>query len=846
MNRNLCKTVLSREGSIIPLIIDPKDSKGLGLMNPSILMDKTKILLNLRNINYTLYHCEGEQLFNNRWGPLSYLHPEHDMHLRTYNFMCELDPESLEIKNYCLTDTSTLDKDPLWDFVGLEDARLVRWDGKLYQCGVRRDTTPNGVGRMELSEIVERDPKEVEEGKCKWKEVSRTRIEPPGPHTYCEKNWMPVLDLPFHFVKWTNPTQVVKVNMHTKQSENIYLGKSTLPGYNDFRGGSQVIKWRDYRIALLHEVKLFNNKLEQKDATYTHRFIIWDKDWNIVKISDDFSLMDGEIEFACGLAFYKGDMLVTFGFQDNAAYILRIPEKMIEEILGFKRNTIDWGILDKKKEKKNQIINENELYQKYFKVEKNDVVLDIGANVGSFINSISKSSPKRMFCFEPDKKLFSTLSKNFKHKLNVFPINRDFILEDFLKSYNVDKIDFLKIDHTSFTYDIFNYETVKWIKSNVKKIVIKWDLNIIRFLKYLDEFNLTFEINDLQGNDIKEKFQDDNFVNKNFTAIVYIDNTKKEIEEPTIKLAVKKNYEKKVNSDSQDLNVKWKSSKWPTLEITTNILENGCPVDCVFCPQKVLINAYKGERMLSLDNFKKAIDKIPKDITIIFSGFSEPWINKSTTDMVLYAYKKGHQIAIFTTGIGMNKDDIDKLKQIKYPLGPKEPIIGNNNLPMLNGGFTLHLPDKEGYSKHKITEKYIDLLKYIYENRVNIDGFRIVCMGEVHDKVKDIFPVARKLDLWSRAGNLMKEEKLKPELAKLSNKYFKAEIVKEESTCNCDEGLYHNVLLPNGDVVLCCMDYNLDHILGNLFTQEYNDIIPVEDTPFELCKYCENKKILKK
>jgi len=58
MNRNLVKTVLSRGGSIIPLIINPQDSKGLGLMNPSILIDKTKILLNLRNINYTLYNCE--------------------------------------------------------------------------------------------------------------------------------------------------------------------------------------------------------------------------------------------------------------------------------------------------------------------------------------------------------------------------------------------------------------------------------------------------------------------------------------------------------------------------------------------------------------------------------------------------------------------------------------------------------------------------------------------------------------------------------------------------------------------------------------------------------------------
>jgi len=47
-------------------------------------------------------------------------------------------------------------------------------------------------------------------------------------------------------------------------------------------------------------------------------------------------------------------------------------------------------------------------------------------------------------------------------------------------------------------------------------------------------------------------------------------------------------------------------------------------------------------------------------------------------------------------------------------------------------------------------------------------------------------------------------------------------------------------LLPNGDISLCCMDYSLDHILGNLFTQEYDEIMPDLETPFELCQHCEN------
>ena len=67
----------------------------------------------------------------------------------------------------------------MWDFIGLEDARVVRWGGNLYITGVRRDTKINGEGRMELSEI---DSLESAN------EISRVRIEPPNnPDSYCEK-----------------------------------------------------------------------------------------------------------------------------------------------------------------------------------------------------------------------------------------------------------------------------------------------------------------------------------------------------------------------------------------------------------------------------------------------------------------------------------------------------------------------------------------------------------------------------------------------------------------------------------------------------------------------------------
>lgn len=315
---------LNNGGILRPLVIPAELTQGTGLMNPSILNDNGKLLVNLRHVNYTFYHSE-KKTFQHQWGPLTYLHPENDMHLRTTNWYCELN-EDLDIVRYNKIDTSKFDTyEPMWDFVGLEDARLVRWNSKLYITGVRRDTTTNGQGRMELSEIV------VDDGGVT--EVNRYRIQPPkDPNSYCEKNWMPVLDNEFTFVKWSNPTEVVKVDINSLGSTTTHNTPYVQIG-SDLRGGSQVLPLGDdHYVALVHEVDLFASEVGRKDAVYRHRFIVWDKNWNIVKFTKDFSIMNGHVEFAVGMCRVNDNMLITFGFQDNAAYILRLG---IKEMLDF-------------------------------------------------------------------------------------------------------------------------------------------------------------------------------------------------------------------------------------------------------------------------------------------------------------------------------------------------------------------------------------------------------------------------------------------------------------------------------------------------------------------------------
>jgi len=155
---------------------------GPSLSNPTILVSSGEVLVNLRNLNYVLYHSEGG-VFEHAWGPLCYLHQENDQRLVTNNILCGLD-SGFDVISHDLVDTSLLDEKPLWEFVGLEDGRLVGWDGKLFLSGVRRDTTTNGVGRMELSELVRKNGKVIEK--------SRMRIPAPGAdNSYCEKTGCP-------------------------------------------------------------------------------------------------------------------------------------------------------------------------------------------------------------------------------------------------------------------------------------------------------------------------------------------------------------------------------------------------------------------------------------------------------------------------------------------------------------------------------------------------------------------------------------------------------------------------------------------------------------------------------
>lgn len=237
-----------------------------------------------------------------------------------------------------------------------------------------------------------------------------------------------------------------------------------------------------------------------------------------------------------------------------------------------------------------------------------------------------------------------------------------------------------------------------------------------------------------------------------------------------------------------------------TLEITTVI---GCPMECKFCPQNRLLEAYNSPtQRLSFDNFKKAIDKIPRAVRIDFSGMAEPWLNQECTKMVLYTHQRGHPIAIYTTAVGMSLEDVNKLSEIPFEK------------------FVLHLPDLHGNAKIPVNKTYKEVVA-----QLKSPDIEVMTMGTIHPEIFPIYGHVKQMRMHSRAGNVK-------------------DLIQYDhgpgAICKYPDGNRHNVLLPNGQIIGCCMDYSMEHILGNLFEQTYEDILPEENTYFDLCRYCIN------
>jgi len=160
----------------------------------------------------------------------------------------------------------------------------------------------------------------------------------------------------------------------------------------------------------------------------------------------------------------------------------------------------------------------------YDYVEEDDVVLDIGANIGLF--SILSSKAKKLICVEPVKECMSVLKQNLKdNNINAIVINKavgENVKIEVTEHVNLSKVSengvlvesetlkelcekyestLLRMDVEGYEYKIFRYG----IPKDVKKICLEFHTDLMGKEKTLEllelfkreDFNIDFMIEDL-------------------------------------------------------------------------------------------------------------------------------------------------------------------------------------------------------------------------------------------------------------------------------------------------------------------------------------------------------------
>ena len=241
----------------------------------------------------------------------------------------------------------------------------------------------------------------------------------------------------------------------------------------------------------------------------------------------------------------------------------------------------------------------------------------------------------------------------------------------------------------------------------------------------------------------------------------------------------------------------------PSLELTTTAR---CPLQCTFCPQDKLKAAYgNADIYLSLANFRTILARTPPHVRIDFSGMAEPWANPDCTQMLRETLEAERSVAIYTTLYGM--DD-----------GPEVEALIRRHAAQIEV-ICLHLPDDKGNMRGwKNSPEYEANLVRFLALRPAVPRLEVMTMSNDGRLAPELARFGIYLGQWighTRAGNLddVPGQKVQAKAAHTG-----------PVVCSFTPFYDQSVVFPDGSVVVCCMDYGREHVVGNLLEQDYYSI----------------------
>jgi hypothetical protein len=266
---------------------------GYVAMNPSVINEEGRPTVLVRTVNYTITP-EGAYAILGADGGYSGSNP-----IRTRNYLVRLAGDLTVEESHEITPPAM--PEPKFDLVrGFEDSRLFKHAGRLWTTSTVRELTVEGWCEQVLW------PVHVDN----W--ILMAPDERLGRHH--EKNWMPWVgrndDLCF----------VYRLGTLLGFGGRIIAQHECDYATGHISGGSQVIEAEGVYLALVHEAGTIPGR---PNRYYQHRFVIFEEDGRLARISPPFVFFDRQIEFAAGLAYFpaKRQLLASFGVRDAEAWL---------------------------------------------------------------------------------------------------------------------------------------------------------------------------------------------------------------------------------------------------------------------------------------------------------------------------------------------------------------------------------------------------------------------------------------------------------------------------------------------------------------------------------------------
>ncbi len=276
--------------------IDLPLSPGWFPTNPSIAADGDGYLAIVRTLDYEIV------------GPHRYRFNDPAGLPHTVNVLLRLDRELRTIAAYPAVDATLLEPRHPCHFAGLEDCRLVNWQGNwVASCGTV-DRTPTCVGKIDLVRL---DPATG---------AFHSAVPLSGRAAMrWEKNWMPVVaggDL--LFVYGCDPVSVLRFDPDVR-AVVPHRQHAAPPIARELKGGSQGVPVPAGWLFCVHQSADFPDR----NRCYLHRFMLLDDDFRMTHLSHPFTFLAPGIEFCAGLALRGDDLVASFGVEDREAHLVR-------------------------------------------------------------------------------------------------------------------------------------------------------------------------------------------------------------------------------------------------------------------------------------------------------------------------------------------------------------------------------------------------------------------------------------------------------------------------------------------------------------------------------------------